>query len=93
MEGGKKTPCRDNIQPRNMSTAQLRRKIKKDLASLPATHLQSAADFIAFLGRQANGKKGNMDPRILRLRERIRQADQAESEGRLIPLEKLRRRR
>jgi hypothetical protein len=76
-----------------MGTAQLRKKIRKDLESLPANRLQSAADFIAFLGQRANGKKDSTDPRILRLRERIRQADEAEAAGRLIPLEKLRRRR
>jgi hypothetical protein len=76
-----------------MSTVQLRRKIKKQIDTLQPERLQSAADYISFLGEKQNGKKLSTDPRIFRMRQRIREADEAEAAGKLIPLEKLRRKR
>lgn len=76
-----------------MSTTELRRQIKKNVDSLPPDHLASVADFVAFVGRQRIAQGSETDPRIDRLRDRIRQADAEEAAGKLIPLEKLRRKR
>jgi hypothetical protein len=77
-----------------MSTTELRRLVKKQVDTLQPERLQSAADYLSFLSKQRNGNKNEtIDPRIARMRQRIREADEAEAAGKLIPLEKLRRKR
>jgi hypothetical protein len=74
-----------------MSTTKLRRKIKKQLDDLPSDRLQSAADFIDFLGRKNGNGASESDPRIARMRLRIRQAEAAEAAGKLVPWQKQKR--
>ena len=76
-----------------MSAVELRRKIKRQLDDLPMDRLRTAADFIDFLEKKNGSRSLENDPRIARMRLRIRQAEKAEAAGKLIPLEKLRRRR
>jgi hypothetical protein len=74
-----------------MSTIELRRKLKKQLDDLPLDRLQSAADFIDFLGKKNGNGASEIDPRIARMRLRIRQAETAEAAGKLIPWQKSKR--
>jgi hypothetical protein len=74
-----------------MSTVKLRQKLKKQLDDLPLDRLQSAADFIDFLGQKNGNGASENDPRIARMRLRIRQADAAEAAGKLIPWPKPKR--
>jgi hypothetical protein len=76
-----------------MSTIELRRKIKKQLDDLPLDRLQSAANFIDFLGKKNSNGFSQSDPRIARMRLRIRQADAAEAASKLISWEKPKRKR
>ena len=75
-----------------MSTAELRRRIKKEVDALPPERLQSAADFIAFLGDAASDRTFE---EYLRTRppieERLKQAEKDIAAGRLTPVEQLRR--
>ena len=75
-----------------VSTLELRRKTKKQLDHLSVDRLQSAADFIDFLDKK-HGNGSERDPRIARMRLRIREADEAEAAGKLIPWDKLKRKR
>jgi hypothetical protein len=74
-----------------MSTVKLRRKIEKQLDDLPLDRLQSAADFIDFLGKKNGNRSSDGDPRIARMRLRIRQAESAIAAGKLVPWQKLKR--
>jgi hypothetical protein len=75
-----------------MSTAELRRSIKKKVDALAPERLQSAADFLAFLSDPASDRTfeeylRNRPP----LEERLRQAEKDITAGRLTPIEQLRR--
>ena len=74
-----------------MSTVELRRKIKRQVDGFPSGQLRSAADFIDYLGNKNGAPSSQKDPRIIRMRRRIRQAEAAEAAGKLIPWEKLKR--
>ncbi|MGD0463039.1 MAG: hypothetical protein ABSB74_11195 [Tepidisphaeraceae bacterium] len=74
-----------------MSTIELRRKIKKQLDDLPLDRLQPAAEFIDFLGKKNGNRSSDSDPRIARMRLRIRQAKAAIAAGKLVPWQKLKR--
>jgi hypothetical protein len=76
-----------------MSTMELRRKIKRQLDDLPLDRLQTAADFIDYLGKKNGGESPGSDRRIARMRLRIRQTDAAEAAGKLIPWELSKRKR
>jgi len=71
-----------------MSTVELRRKIKRQVDGLPSGQLRSAADFIDYLGKKNGAPSSEKDPRIIRMRRRIRQADAAEAGGKLISWER-----
>jgi hypothetical protein len=74
-----------------MSTLELRRKIKRQLDVLPKDKLRSAADFIDYLGKGNGARSPEKDPRIARMRRRIRRAEAAVAAGKLIPWEQLKR--
>ena len=75
-----------------MSTAELRRQIKKRIDSLPPDRLRSAADFLDYLGQHIDQ---NAFDELIRSRpplaNRLKQAEADIAAGRLTPASGLRR--
>jgi hypothetical protein len=78
-----------------MSTSALRQQVKKQIDALSPQRLRTAADFLAYLEqRQAGGalpKSASQSSSADRFRKRLKKAEDRVAAGKVVAIEKLRR--
>jgi hypothetical protein len=74
-----------------MTTAQLRRDIKKRVDALDSDRLMSAADFLEYLATRENGGRTTKNKKEAALVRRLAKAELEIAQGRVTPVHALRR--